>query len=77
MNKQQKQFCKFNDVIKLIIQMSPNEIVIENDYESYKLSVNSDFKMRVSKGCMLKITKINKSNARVNIQIDDAAYQVL
>lgn len=56
--------------------MSPKEIIIEKDYESYKLSVNSDFKIQVSKDCMLKITKINKSNARVNIQIDDAVYQV-
>jgi len=57
--------------------MSPKEIIIEKDYESYKLSVNSDFKIQVSKDCMLKITKINKSNARVNIQIDDAVYQVI
>ena len=72
----QKQFCTLNNVINLIIQMSPKEIIIEKDYESYKLSVNSDFKIQVSKDCMLKITKINKSNARVNIQIDDAVYQV-
>ena len=58
------------------MQINPNEVVIEKGFENYKLSIYSDFKMQVSEDCMLKITKITKSNIRINIQIHESIYQV-